>query len=141
MSDMLIEGLHVDLQPKARAHRSRAQTLGIDIVFTAGFRTPHEQMALYAKGRGLDATGVWHVIDPHLVVTNALPSSGPHCRRAAYDLVPIVHERAAWDRLDLFAELGKIGKELGLVWGGDWPKLKDLPHFELPGWRLLPLPT
>ena len=24
--------------------------------------------------------------------------------------------------------------------GGDWPKLKDMPHFELPGWRLLEMP-
>lgn len=140
MSDLLINGLHAELAPKARIHRERAHLMGIDIVFTAGFRSPQEQFALFQKGRGMDAGGVWHVTDPHLVITNAMPSQGPHCRRAAYDVVPIVNERAAWDRLDLFAELGRIGKELGLVWGGDWPKLKDMPHFELPGWRLLEMP-
>lgn len=139
MSDILIAGLHPDLATKAREHRRRAELLGIEIAFTAGFREPAEQTALYQKGRVLDA-GTWHIVDPHKVVTNALPEHAPHCRRAAYDLVPIVHERAAWDRLDLFDRLGQIGRELGLVWGGDWKKIVDLPHFELPGWRLLPMP-
>jgi peptidoglycan L-alanyl-D-glutamate endopeptidase CwlK len=140
VSDLLIESLHLDLQPKARMHRLRAHAMGLDVVFTAGFRTWAEQVALYEKGRQRSPDG-WRVVDPSKVVTNALPEQAPHCRRAAYDLVPIVAERAAWDRLDLFAELGRIGKELGLVWGGDWPKLKDCPHFELPYWRSLPLPN
>jgi peptidoglycan L-alanyl-D-glutamate endopeptidase CwlK len=140
VSELLIEGLHVDLQPKAREHRHRAHVLGIDIVFTAGRRTFAEQIDAYRKGRAQSPDG-WHVIDPAKVVTQALPEHAPHCRGAAYDLVPIVHERAAWDRLDLFAELGRIGRELGLAWGGDWPRMRDMPHFELPYWRSLPLET
>lgn len=139
MSDLLIEGLRPELAALARQHRARAHALGIDVVFTAGARTAAEQTALFAKGRVLDG-GTWQVTDPHKIVTNAMPAQAPHCRAAAYDLVPIVDERAAWDRLDLFAELGRIGKELGLTWGGDWPKLKDMPHFELPGWRSFPMP-
>ncbi len=27
--------------------------------------------------------------------------------------------------------LGKIGKELGLFWGGDWESFRDYPHFQL----------
>lgn len=140
MSNLLIEGLHLELQPLAREHRRRAEMLGIEVVFTAGRRTPDEQWAAYRKGRVLTPAGDWVVQDAARVVTFARPERAPHCRGAAYDLVPIVRERAAWDRLDLFAELGRIGKELGLVWGGDWPKLKDMPHFELAGWRLLPWP-
>jgi hypothetical protein len=34
--------------------------------------------------------------------------------------------------------MGRIGKECGLVWGGDWKKIKDMPHFELSTWRELP---
>jgi peptidoglycan L-alanyl-D-glutamate endopeptidase CwlK len=31
--------------------------------------------------------------------------------------------------------VGKIGKDLGLEWGGDWKTMKDLPHFQLrPQW-------
>jgi peptidoglycan L-alanyl-D-glutamate endopeptidase CwlK len=141
MSELLIEGLHADMQPKAREHRKRANAMGIDIVFTSGYRTPAEQMVAFSKGRALDASGLWHVVDPRKVVTNALPAQAPHCRRGAYDIAPIVNEHVAWDRLDLFAELGRIGKELDLVWGGDWQKLKDMPHFELVYWRSLPVPT
>lgn len=139
MSDVLLSGLLLPLADKARTHRARAHALGIDVVFTGGFRLPAEQMELFSHGRRLEASGLWTVVDPHLVVTNALPQQAPHCRRAAYDMAPVVKERVCWDRLDLFAELGRIGKELGLVWGGDWPKLKDMPHFELPDWRSLPL--
>lgn len=138
MSDLILGGLLPELEEKAREHRRRGELIGIDVVFTSGFRSTAEQMAAFAKGRMLDSD-TWKVVDPRAIVTNAMPDHAPHCRRAAYDLVPIVAEKAAWDRLDLFAELGRIGKELGLVWGGDWPKLKDMPHFELPGWRSFPL--
>lgn len=139
MSDILIEGLLPELAAKAREHRVRALSRGIEINFTAGARTSTEQTMLYALGRKRDLSGIWHVEDPSKIVTNAMPDRAPHCRAAAYDIVPLVNKRSAWDRLDLFAELGRIGKELGLVWGGDWPKLKDMPHFELPNWRALPL--
>ena len=140
MSDLVIAGLLPELQPLARLHFARAYRIGIDISFTSGYRTPAEQTALYSKGRVLEA-GLWHVTDPHLIVTNALPASGAHVRGAAYDIVPIIDEKPMWNRLDLFSELGRLGKELGLVWGGDWHKFKDLCHFELADWRNLPIPN
>ena len=139
MSELLIEGLHVELQPLARLHRLRAEQRGIDIVFTSGFRTWEQQMDAYKKGRALTEGG-WRIVDHSKIVTFALPDDAPHCRGAAYDIVPIVNERAAWDRHDLFLELGRIGKECGLVWGGDWQKIKDMPHFELRQWRSIPFP-
>lgn len=29
-----------------------------------------------------------------------------------------------------YEQVGKLGKGLGLVWGGDWKGFVDLPHFE-----------
>jgi peptidoglycan L-alanyl-D-glutamate endopeptidase CwlK len=136
--DTIIAGLLPELAAKARTHLSRCEAEGLAIALTAGWRSPEEQMVLFTKGR-ICEDGAWSVVDPKRVVTNATPEHAPHCRGAAYDLVPIVAEKPAWDRLDLFAEVGRIGKALGLVWGGDWPKLKDMPHFELPNWRGLPL--
>jgi peptidoglycan L-alanyl-D-glutamate endopeptidase CwlK len=122
-------GLLPELAAKAKLHRAACAARGLSIVFTSGWRSPEEQTKLYAQGRTL----------PGHIVTNALPEKAPHCRGAAYDLVPIFDEQAAWDRLDLFQAAADFARGLGLVWGGTWPKLKDLPHFELPGWRELPL--
>lgn len=140
MSELIIEGLVPELADLAREHRRRAEMLGLSIVFTAGKRTWDEQMRDYEKGRARSPAG-WIITDPHAVITKALPDVDPHVRAAAYDLVPIVNEKAAWDRLDLFDELGRIGEELDLVWGGRWPHLVDRPHFELKNWRELPVPT
>jgi D-alanyl-D-alanine carboxypeptidase len=38
-----------------------------------------------------------------------------------------------------FRRIGAIAKRLGFVWGGDWAR-PDMPHIEVPDWRLLPFP-
>jgi peptidoglycan L-alanyl-D-glutamate endopeptidase CwlK len=41
-------------------------------------------------------------------------------------------DKLKWDATDpVWEQLGKIGKKLGLIWGGDWQQ-RDLGHFE---WR------
>lgn len=136
--DKILAQLLPELADLARRHMAMCENRGLSIAFTSGWRSPEEQTKLYGKGRA-QIDGVWHVLNPHSVVTNALPVSAPHCRGAAYDVVPIVNEKAVYDRLDLFADIGRMGESLGLVWGGSWPKFKDMPHFELSGWRALPL--
>lgn len=40
-------------------------------------------------------------------------------------------DKLKWDANDpIWQKIGTIGKQLGLVWGGDWTK-KDMGHFEL----------
>lgn len=127
------------LQPLIRLHLARAKAAGLIVIVTSGFRTSAKQLELYAQGR--EWKGQWVLVDAGKIVTNALPHEGPHCRGAAYDLCPLIHERCAWDRNDLFAQLGALGEALGLVWGGHFTgKFKDRPHFELPAWRSLPYP-
>lgn len=53
----------------------------------------------------------------------------------AVDLYPITPSGGFYggkrlDRWPHWAELGKIGKDLGLAWGGDWKSFKDYVHFE-----------
>jgi hypothetical protein len=68
----------------------------------------------------------------------------PHGRGAAIDLWPVGFNPAV--KLDdqpvikkRFEEMGRIGKtSFGLTWGGDWGW--DYPHFEVKGWRSLPMP-
>lgn len=140
MSELQIQGLALVLQPLCRELIKRAASLGIETLIPAdgGFRSPEEQIHLFGKGRDF-VNGQWIVVDPHLIVTHALPEQAPHCRRGAFDLVPLINKHVAWTRLDLFAELGRVGKELNLTWGGDWVRIKDMPHFEHPLWRTFPL--
>jgi len=127
-----------ELAGLCRLHLDRCERRGIKIAVTSGWRSPDEQTALYAKGRVYE-NGVWRVVDQRIIVTNALPDKAPHCRGAAYDIVPVIAEKPAWDRLDMFQAVADQAKGLPLVWGGSWQRFKDLPHYELPNWRDLPL--
>lgn len=129
-------GLRPEIQSLAHTHLTRCEQRGLVVLVTSGLRTWHEQMAAYRKGRAMTPAG-WAVVDHAAIVTNALPDHAPHCRGAAYDVCPLVNEKPAWDRLDLFQAIADCAPE-GLVWGGTWTRLKDLPHYELPSWRTLP---
>ncbi|MFZ5469475.1 MAG: M15 family metallopeptidase [Myxococcota bacterium] len=113
-----------------------------------GLRTDAEQAALYAQGRTA----------PGARVTNAATARDtPHGRGAALDVYPVREVNFAggvariWtgDESDpaeraharaLLARVGEAAEARGLVWGGRWNGLEDLPHLELPNWLELPMP-
>lgn len=132
-------GLNPELAALAIRHRTACERAGIPLVFLSGRRTWQEQMDLYAKGRARTAEG-WIVVDAHEVVTMALPDRDPHCIGAAYDCAPAPGHRVDWNRLDLFQRVAQLAPA-GLVWGGTWPKLRDLSHYEMVGWRTLLQPA
>jgi len=135
-----LAGLLATFLPTALLHLARCERRGVAVLVTSGWRSPIEQMNLFSRGRCLNpVTGVWVVSDQAQVVTNAMPDKAPHCRGAAYDFCPLVDERPAWGRLDLFQVIADCSVGLGLTWGGSWLKIKDMPHFELPTWRDLPI--
>lgn len=99
---------------------------GFDLRITSGLRTMEEQAQLYANGRGsyvynnrryYDLTGK--------IVTNAKPGQSNHNSGRAID---IVDRNKGYD-ID-WPKLAKLGKSLGLSWGGDFAGLVDKPHFE-----------
>jgi peptidoglycan L-alanyl-D-glutamate endopeptidase CwlK len=52
----------------------------------------------------------------------------------AFDIVLLQSGRVTWDtRHRGWRVAGEIGTGLGLLWGGNWKSLKDLPHFEMRG--------
>ena len=68
-------------------------------------------------------------------VTHAGPGESFHQYGLAFDGVPIINGKAAWEIHKYkkeWTELGKIALSLGLNWGGNWPKWADYPHFQLP---------
>lgn len=155
MSELIIEGLALPLQPLVRELLARAAAAGLEarIPPTGGARSSADQHRLFNKGRHHDETGRWVYDDPvhHAgVVTNAGPANSPHCHRGAVDVELLEHgcvltlgadldplERAR--QLAEYSLLGKIGEDLGLVWGGRFRSIQDFDHFELKSWRDLPL--
>ena len=64
-------------------------------------------------------------------LTNTLNSM--HCKGLAMDVVPIVNSKVTWDdSCPTWSIYGKAARAHGLVWGGSWTSLRDLPHCE---WR------
>jgi peptidoglycan L-alanyl-D-glutamate endopeptidase CwlK len=87
------------------------------------------QDKLYAKGRTEEPIGRRHI------VTNAKGGQSFHNFGLAFDIVILGDGgKANWDTNDpAWKRAGEIGKSVGLEWGGDWTRLKDLPHFQYIG--------
>lgn len=90
------------------------------------YRTTKEQDTLYAQGRTKAGK----------IVTNAKGSSysSHHQWGTAFDVYRNDGKGAYNDYDGFFAKVGKIGKSIGLEWGGDWKNPVDKPHFQLPDW-------
>lgn len=99
---------------------------GLIIGIGESFRTKEEQDALYAKGRTA----------PGNIVTNAKGSSysSHHQWGTAFDIYRNDGKGVYTDGDGFFEKVGKIGKSIGLEWGGDWKSPVDKPHFQLPDW-------
>lgn len=116
-----------DLIPAARALAQQliaaCEQRGTPVFVTSTLRTFHEQDLLYAQGRTA----------PGPIVTNAQAGESRHNYGLAFDVAfrappagsPFGDENP-WE------EIGSLGKALGLEWGGDWTRLRDRPHFQLP---------
>jgi peptidoglycan LD-endopeptidase CwlK len=94
---------------------------GITVKIIGGTRTYKEQNALYAKGRGI----------PGRKVTNARGGYSWHNFGIAWDIGLFDAAGRYLEESPRYAECGKIGADLGLVWGGSWKSFPDEPHFQL----------
>ncbi len=93
----------------------------------SGFRTVEEQNALYAQGRAT----------PGPIVTRARGGQSPHQYGIAVDLCRdgnVFRDGLQPDyRPESYEILRKLAPKHGLVWGGSWRLLPDMPHVQLPG--------
>lgn len=116
------------LLPKAQAAARRFMEAaiaamskhGIDVRIISGTRTYKEQDELYAKGR----------TKPGPKVTNARGGYSNHNFGVAFDIGLFAGKKYLGESKH-YKELGKIGREQGLEWGGDWQSFKDEPHYQL----------
>jgi peptidoglycan L-alanyl-D-glutamate endopeptidase CwlK len=118
-SERNLDGVHADLQRVIRAahQAASARADGLSFIVIEGLRTQKRQAELVAAGA-------------------SRTMNGRHLTGHAVDIMATVAGRGRWD-WPLYATLGALVKaeavRLGvpLVWGGDWPRLRDGPHFEL----------
>ena len=113
------------LHPKLRGVASKFinevdKKLGKKLRITDGLRTFSEQDKLYAQGRTSSGK----------IVTNARGGQSYHNYGLAFDCYLTEGGKVTFKKA-VNSEIAKIGKDLGLEWGGDWKSLKDMPHFQL----------
>ena len=89
----------------------------IDFMVTEGLRSPRRQAELVRAG-----------------ASRTLNSR--HLTGHAVDLAAFVDGRVRWDwplypRIAQAMKAAARRRGVPLVWGGDWPRLRDGPHFEL----------
>lgn len=87
---------------------------------TSTYRDYEYQTHLYAQGRTRSGG----------IVTNAKAGYSWHNFQVAFDVVPIVDGKAIWENAQLWRDIGEIGQECGLEWGGSWASFPDRPHFQ-----------
>lgn len=109
-----LQGVHHDL---VRVVHRALELSPIDFVVTEGLRTRKRQEQLVAAGA-------------------SRTMNSRHLTGHAIDVAPIVAGTVRWD-WPLFHQLAAAFKQsasekgVALVWGGDWAKFRDGPHFEL----------
>lgn len=109
-----LDGVHPDL---IRVVKRAIQITPVDFGITEGLRTKERQKDLVDQG-----------------ASRTLNSR--HLTGHAVDVVAYVGSEVRWDwplYPKIAAAFRQAAKEEGvpIIWGGDWPRLRDGPHFEL----------
>lgn len=116
-----------ELRPRvasmAREFIAKCAAAGVDVIITSTYRDSASQDALYAQGRTA----------PGKKVTNAKAGQSYHNYRCAFDFVPVINGKAAWNDAALFDRCGKIAESVGLEWAGRWKKFKESAHCQYTG--------
>jgi peptidoglycan LD-endopeptidase CwlK len=129
MASRQLEHLHPRLKEKALVFLDRCKMSGIDVLIYCTYRSNREQSELYELGRS----------KPGRIVTNAKGGQSNHNftidgkpASKAFDCVPLLHGKPQWSNKEpVWQEMGRIGTEIGLMWGGHWTRFREYPHFEL----------
>ena len=109
-----LSGVHPDL---VRVVEKAITLTTVDFMVTEGRRTRERQAQLVKAG-----------------ASRTLNSR--HLTGHAVDVAALVAGKVRWD-WPLYPEIAKAFREAAriegvkIIWGGDWPRLRDGPHFEL----------
>ena len=123
----------LDLNPETRKRAemfvAKCATFGIEVLIYCTYRSEKEQEVLYAQGRTTTGPNPRRSKPMGDIVTNARGGQSWHNFRAAFDFVPIVGGKAAWNDRALYETCGKIAESLDLEWAGRWTgSLRETAH-------------
>lgn len=118
-----LDDLHPLVADMAIELKEQCAKQGIDIIFTSTYRDHESQNSLYEIGRTKAGRKV----------TNAKGGQSYHNWRVAFDVVPVVNGKAVWNDNNVWQVIGRLGKDIGLEWAGDWVRFKEMPHFQFTG--------
>ncbi len=122
-SQQNLNTLHPKFRPLAIAAWQEAQAAmpaNVQIIVIQGLRTFAESDALYAQGRTA----------PGPIVTNAPAGASYHNYGLAFDFAMVTNGKDDYIVGPNWMKVVAIMKNHGMTWGGDFPNLKDDPHFE-----------
>ncbi len=102
--------LEPDLRRKVFKIVGEAHDHGLELMVYETYRSQERQRELFRRG------------------VTQLKQVGVHHYGLACDLVRVVEGEPSWD--GDFTLLGHLARAHGLVWGGDWPRLRDMPHVQ-----------
>lgn len=118
-----INDLHPIIKKMAEDMVKKLSDQGINIIITSTYRDNESQNELYSHGR----------TKPGMKITNAKGGQSFHNYRVAFDVVPVVNNKAVWNDTKLWNKIGKVGIECGLFWGKNWKSFSECPHFQYTG--------
>lgn len=109
-----LEGVHPRLVALAREAIALSP---VDFMISEGLRTPQRQIALVRAGA-------------------SRTKYSRHLTGHAIDVAAMVDGQVRWDwplypRIAAAFKAAAVRHGTAIVWGGDWPTLRDGPHFEL----------
>ena len=109
-----MKGVHPDL---VRIVERAIQLTPVDFMVTEGLRTAQRQAELVRAGA-------------------SRTNNSRHLTGHAVDIAALVDGQVRWDwplypRIAAAFQQAAREQNTPITWGGDWPKLRDGPHFEL----------
>ena len=123
-----LRGVHPDLVRVVLRCADDWKDKSTGFIVTQGVRTLEEQKLLLKKGASKTLRS------RHLKAPNGYAH--------AVDLAVVLKDAVTWhwplyDRLAKAMKAAAKAEKVPLEWGGDWPKFKDGPHYQLP-WKEYP---
>ena len=123
INSRLLEDLHPTLERDARELMRRMALAGFPHVgISSTYRNNAHQEYLFAQGR----------TRPGPIITNARGGQSIHNYRLAFDIFQNIRGKE-WNNPRFFETAGRLWRDMGGEWGGDWIGFVDRVHMQYTG--------